>query len=72
MTRSLFDEPPTSYAAPEPIAPSAVLLRGFALDQAEALIQATQQVIAAAPSHHTGRARHVGRHDQLWRAGLGV
>ena len=64
MTRSLFDEPPTSFEAPEPIAPGAVLLRGFALDQAEALIQATQQVIAAAPLRHLitpgGRAMSVG------------
>ena len=64
MTRSLFDEPPTPFEAPEPIAPGAVLLRGFALDQAEALIQATQQVIAAAPLRHLitpgGRAMSVG------------
>jgi len=64
LTRSLFDEPPTPFEAPEPIAPGAVLLRGFALDQAEALIQATQQVIAAAPLRHLitpgGRAMSVG------------
>ena len=64
MTRSLFDEPPTPFEAPEPIAPGAVLLRGFALDQAEALIQVTQQVIAAAPLRHLitpgGRAMSVG------------
>lgn len=64
MTRSLFDEPPTPYAAPEPIAPGAVLLRGFAFDQAEALIHAAQQVIAAAPLRHPvtpgGRAMSVG------------
>lgn len=64
MTRSLFDEPPAPFEAPEPIAPGAVLLRGFALDQAEALIQATQQVIAAAPLRHLitpgGRAMSVG------------
>ena len=64
MTRSLFDEPPTLYAAPEPIAPGAVLLRGFALDPAEALLQAAQQVIAAAPLRHLitpgGHAMSVG------------
>ena len=64
MTRSLFDELPTPYAAPEPIAPGAVLLRGFALDQAEALIQAAQQVIATAPFRYLvtpgGRAMSVG------------
>lgn len=64
MTRSLFDEPPTPYAAPEPIAPGAMLLHGFALDQAEALIQSVQQVIASAPLRHLitpgGRAMSVG------------
>lgn len=52
MTRSLFDEPPTHYTAPESIAPGAFLLRGFALDQAEALLQAVQQIIAVAPLRH--------------------
>ena len=64
LTRSLFDEPPAPYDAPEPIAPGAVLLRGFALDQAEALLQAAQQVIAAAPLRHLmtpgGRVMSVG------------
>ena len=64
LTRSLFDEPATPYAAPEPIAPGAVLLRGFALDPAETLVQAVQQVIAAAPLRHLvtpgGRAMSVG------------
>ena len=64
LTRSLFDESEASYAAPEPIAPGAVLLRGFALEQAEALIQAVQQVIAVAPLRHLltpgGRAMSVG------------
>ena len=64
MSRSLFDEPPTFYAAPEPIAPGAVLLRGFALDPAEALLQAARQVIAAAPLRHLitpgGHAMSVG------------
>ena len=64
MTRSLFDEPTTPYAAPEPIAPGAALLRGFALGHAEALIQAVKEVIAAAPLRHLitpgGRAMSVG------------
>jgi alkylated DNA repair protein (DNA oxidative demethylase) len=64
LTLSLFDEPPPRYEAPEPIAPGAALLRGFALDQAEALIQATQQVIASAPLRHLvtpgGRTMSVG------------
>lgn len=38
--------------APEVIAPGAVLLRGFAGAAAEALIQAAEQVIAAAPLRH--------------------
>ncbi|MDB5778723.1 MAG: DNA-N1-methyladenine dioxygenase [Polaromonas sp.] len=64
MTLSLFDEPPPRYEAPQPIAQGAVLLRGFALDQGEALLQAAQQVIAAAPLRHLmtpgGRAMSVG------------
>lgn len=52
MTRSIFDEAPTAYEAPESIAPGAVLLRGFACDAADALVQATEQVIAAAPLRH--------------------
>ena len=64
MTLSLFDDPPAPYAAPDHIAPGAVLLRGFALDQAEALIQAVQQVINSAPLRHQvtpgGKAMSVG------------
>ena len=52
MTRNLFDEAPTPCGAPEVIAPGAVLLRGFACDVAEALLQAAEQVIAAAPLRH--------------------
>jgi DNA oxidative demethylase len=52
VTRSLFDDIPTPYLAPEHIAPGAVLLRGFALDVAGALLQAAGQVIAAAPLRH--------------------
>ena len=64
MTRDLFDDLPAPVLVPQPIAPGAMLLRGFALDQAEALIQATQQVIARAPLRHLvtpgGRAMSVG------------
>lgn len=63
MTPSLFEETPTPYEAPELIAPGAVLLRGFACDQAEVLVQAAEQVIAAAPLRHLvtpgGRAMSV-------------
>jgi DNA oxidative demethylase len=52
VTRSLFDDIPTPYVAPKPIAPGAVLLRGFALDVANALHHAAEQVIAAAPLRH--------------------
>ena len=52
MPPGLFDESPVPYGAPEPIASGAVLLRGFAIDQAEALIQAVQQAIAIAPLRH--------------------
>ena len=64
MTPGLFDELPAPYIAAEPIAPGVVLLRSFAFDQAEALLQAAQQVIAAAPLRHLitpgGRAMSVG------------
>ncbi len=64
MTRSLFDDPPTPYEAPEPIAPGAVLLRGFACDVTDALAQGIKQVIAAAPFRHLitpgGRTMSVG------------
>ena len=52
MTPSLFDEPPTPYVAPEVIAPGAVLLRGIACEEAEALILAIERVIAAASLRH--------------------
>jgi alkylated DNA repair protein (DNA oxidative demethylase) len=52
VTRSLFDDTPTPYLAPERIAPGAVLLRGFALDVAGTLLHAAEQVIAAAPLRH--------------------
>ena len=52
MTLSLFDSDPAPYAAPEPIAPGAMLLRGFALDVAQSLMLSVQLVIAAAPLRH--------------------
>ena len=52
MTLSLFDNDPVPYAAPEPIAPGAMLLRGFALDVAQSLMRSVQQVIASAPLRH--------------------
>ena len=52
MTRSLFDEAPTPYSAPDLIAPGAVLLRGFACTVADALTQGIGQVLAAAPLRH--------------------
>lgn len=64
MTRSLFDETPPPYAAPDVIAPGAVLLRGFALDVADALVRAAEQVMASAPLRHPvtpgGRSMSVG------------
>lgn len=52
MTLQLFDEAPAPYAAPETIAPGAALLRGFALEVDEALLQAVDAVTAAAPLRH--------------------
>ena len=52
MTLNLFDENPAPYAAPELIAPGAVLLRGFAADVAEALLQALAPLVVAAPLRH--------------------
>lgn len=52
MTLSLFDNDPVPYAGPEPIAPGAMLLRGFALDVAQSLMRSVQQVIASAPLRH--------------------
>ncbi|WP_309678228.1 DNA oxidative demethylase AlkB [Polaromonas sp.] len=54
MTLNLFEDEdaPPPYAAPEPLAPGAVLLRGFALDGAQALMQSVQQIIMAAPLRH--------------------
>lgn len=52
MTLNLFDENPAPYVAPELIAPGAVLLRGFAADVAEALLQALAPLVVAAPLRH--------------------
>ena len=52
MTGNLFDEPPAPYVAPEPIAPGAALLRAFASEETEALLQAVEQVMAAAAPRH--------------------
>lgn len=52
MTLALFDETPAPYTAPEVIAPGAVLLRGFACGVDEALLQAVEGVVAAAPLRH--------------------
>lgn len=52
MTLGLFDEVPAPYTAPEVIAPGAMLLRGFALEVDEVLLQAVQDVTAAAPLRH--------------------
>lgn len=52
MTLGLFDEVPVPYAAPEVITPGAALLRGFALEVDEALLQAVEGVTAAAPLRH--------------------
>lgn len=52
MTLGLFDDASTPYAAPEAIAPGAMLLRGFAWGVDEALLQAVQDVTAAAPLRH--------------------
>ena len=52
MTGTLFDDEPGTYAAPQVLAPGAVLLRGFAGDVADAMIEATGQVMAAAPLRH--------------------
>ena len=52
MTPDLFDETPKSDVAPQAIAPGAFLLRGFACDQAVALLRTVEQVTATAPLRH--------------------
>ena len=52
MTGDLFADHAEPYRAPQPIAPGAAVLRGFALPEAERLIQGVSAVIAAAPLRH--------------------
>ncbi len=57
----------------EPLAPGAVVLRRFARERAPALLQAIADVASQSPFRQMvtpGRVHHVGRHDQLRRAGL--
>ena len=55
----------------EPLAPGAVVLRRFARERAPALLQAIADVASQSPFRQmAGRVHHVGRHDQLRRAGL--
>ena len=49
MTDDLFADQAEPYAAPQPIAPGAAILRGFALPVADALVRGIHAVIAAAP-----------------------
>ena len=51
MTLSLFDDPPEALT-PQALGPGAWLLRGFALDQAQALVRAAEAVMRAAPLRH--------------------
>lgn len=52
LTRDLFDEAPQADVGRQIIAPGAVLLRGLACDQAEALLLAVEQLTANAPLRH--------------------
>lgn len=52
MTKNLFEEEPLPYAAPQVMAPGAVLLRGFAIGVDQALLDAVAQVTACAPWRH--------------------
>lgn len=52
LSADLFDDLPASEAAQEVLAPGAVLLRGFARDVDAALLEAMDDVLAAAPSRH--------------------
>ncbi len=52
MTFSLFDDPPQPAQPPEVLEPGAMVLRGFALAQAAALLQAVKQIEAPAPFRH--------------------
>ena len=48
----LFDDPPQPAQSPEVLEPGAMVLRGFALDQAADLLRAVGQVAAQAPLRH--------------------
>ena len=52
MTFDLFDDLPSAPQAPEWLEPGAVVLRGFALEQAAALLQAVDAITAQAPFRH--------------------
>src|SRR5258706_8802697 len=52
LSADLFDDLPASGAAQEVLAPGAVLLRGFARDVDTALLEAVDDVLAAAPLRH--------------------
>lgn len=53
VTGSLFDEAAAAAPrSPEPLAPGAVLLRGFALDFEKQLRKALDRIVAAAPFRH--------------------
>lgn len=52
MTGDLFADLAEPYQRPEAIAPGAAILRGFALPEAQALLQGVMAVINAAPLRH--------------------
>jgi DNA oxidative demethylase len=52
MTMSLFDDPITTKPSRENLAPGAFLLRGFALPDEAAYLEAVREVTAAAPFRH--------------------
>lgn len=52
MTLGLFDDLPPAPQAPEWLESGAVVLRGFALEQAAELLQAVDAITAAAPFRH--------------------
>ncbi|MBC7599896.1 MAG: alpha-ketoglutarate-dependent dioxygenase AlkB [Polaromonas sp.] len=52
MTFDLFNNSPEPYLTPEPIAPGAAILRGFALPVADALVRGIHAVITAVPLRH--------------------
>ena len=63
MTGNLFETSPSADMSCLPITPGAVLLRGFAIAQAEALMACVDQITAQAPLRHLqtpgGRAMSV-------------